>query len=164
MKKTLYDVSDEYINAYENITIDEETGELLGMEALYNIKDEFNKKAEAIAIIIKSSENFTEDLKVEKKNIDARIRQNERKTEWLKSYLTSCMDKVNLSKFETTKCKISFRKSETVEVYDTLILPEEFRKAKVEYTADKTAIKKAIKAGLPVTGAVLIEKNNIQIK
>ena len=42
-------------------------------------------------------------------------------------------------------------------------LPEEYLKFSAP-TADKTKVKKALKDGIKVEGAMLVEKHNIQIK
>lgn len=43
-------------------------------------------------------------------------------------------------------------------------IPEEFKRTKVTVDADKTAIKKAIKAGTDVPGAEVIQKLNMTLK
>ena len=58
--------------------------------------------------------------------------------------------------------KISFRKSESVEIDNVEELEDRFKRVKVE--ADKTAIKQAIKSGKEVKGARLVENNNLQIR
>ena len=58
----------------------------------------------------------------------------------------------------------SLRKSEAVNVPDITTLPSEYVKVKVEKSADKTAIKKAIKSGLEIPGTELETKQNVQIK
>ena len=66
--------------------------------------------------------------------------------------------------FETSKCKLSFRKSKTVEVPNIDLLDPAFIVTKTEITPDKKAIKAAIEAGENVAGAFIEEKQNIQIK
>ena len=74
------------------------------------------------------------------------------------------MQAVGDTKLETAKVALSFRKSESVDVYDPVLLPAEFTKTKTTVTPDKTAIKAAIKAGKDVAGATLEIKKNLQIK
>jgi len=45
-----------------------------------------------------------------------------------------------------------------------ILIPKEFTTTKIEISPDKTAIKKAIKEGKIVPGAVLLQKQNLQIK
>jgi hypothetical protein len=51
-----------------------------------------------------------------------------------------------------------------VEVTDCNQLPKEYLKEKIEISADKTAIKKAIESGENISGALLVTKSNLQIK
>ena len=65
---------------------------------------------------------------------------------------------------ELPHSKISYRKSDSVDVTNFEELPEEFIKTKIEKTPDKVAIKNAIKDGNKVNGAKLVTNYNIQIK
>ncbi len=58
----------------------------------------------------------------------------------------------------------SLRKSEAVSVDDMALLPKDFIKTKIEESADKTAIKQAIKSGQDVPGATIEARMNVQIK
>ena len=58
--------------------------------------------------------------------------------------------------------KLSFRKSESVEIDDIDALDDRFKRIKIE--PDKTAIKTALKIGEKVEGARLVENQNLQIK
>ena len=65
--------------------------------------------------------------------------------------------------YETSLFKISFRKSESIIVSDDFN-DKRFIKEKITETVDKTEIKKAIKSGEVINGAIVQEKQNIQIK
>ena len=69
-----------------------------------------------------------------------------------------------IEKIECPTLKISFRKSESIEITNQETLSSEYITEKTTYTADKVAIKKAIKDGVVFTGAELVLKSNIQIK
>lgn len=72
------------------------------------------------------------------------------------------MEEFGIELIEGRTLKISFRKSESVEVDNVDELDEKFKKVKVE--ADKTAIKQAIKNGEEIKGARLVKNNNLQIR
>ena len=59
--------------------------------------------------------------------------------------------------------KLSYRKSEVVEVYDETKIPKEFIKVETKETPMKAEIKKAIKNGAIVEGATVVTKNNLTI-
>ena len=73
-------------------------------------------------------------------------------------------DNLNKWKFETPKVKLSYRKSDSVEVSDINLLPKEYVKEKVELSADKTALKKALKDGKEIKGVEIVTKLNMQVK
>ena len=60
--------------------------------------------------------------------------------------------------------KLSYRKSESVNITDIDSVPKEYIKIKTEVSADKTNIKKAIKTGQYIDGAELVTNINMQIK
>ena len=75
-------------------------------------------------------------------------------------------DDLQGSKFETARCKISFRKSTTTEVNE-----EEFLKfhkdlcTKIEtYKYSKTDLKKMVQSGTPRHGVKLVENKSISVK
>ena len=65
-------------------------------------------------------------------------------------------------KWESKEHKVSYRTSESLKIVDETLIPDQFMKIPAP-TPDKTAIKKAIKAGTDVPGAILEKKQNIQI-
>ena len=84
--------------------------------------------------------------------------------EQLKKYLANVLGG---EKFKTVKVLISYRKSESVEVEDMQKLLDFGDDTLIKYaepTANKTAIKAAIKSGVVVPGVKISESNNMQIK
>ena len=84
--------------------------------------------------------------------------------EYLKNMLTEDLLAHGEMKKEFTKVAYSFRKSKQVVITDEDSIPPMYIKTKVENAPDKTAIKKAIEGGETVTGAQVVENQNIQIK
>ena len=60
--------------------------------------------------------------------------------------------------------ELSYRKSEAVVLTDEAVIPDEYKKEKLTVSIDKTEIKKALKAGTEVPGAVIEVRQNLQIK
>ncbi|MBR4396481.1 MAG: siphovirus Gp157 family protein, partial [Methanobrevibacter sp.] len=110
---------------------------------------------------IKDLKAEADAIKAEKNALAKRQTVCENKVEQLKDYLTRALNGI---KFKDARCSISYRKSESVEVEDSVIdkLPEEY--IKVEKTVRKTELKDAMKLGFEFEGCRLIEKNNIQIR
>ena len=161
---SLYEISNDYLVALDNLEIDMETGEILNYEAVDALSGQFEEKAESVACYIKNLDAFAASLKSEETNLSERRKSAERKADNLKKYLTSCLDAVNRDKLETARAKVSFRKSIQVSIADEAVLPADFKVETVTVKPDKTAIKKAIQSGQEVNGASLVENRNIQIK
>lgn len=154
---TLYEISKEIENF--EFKIDEETGEILNIMQLDEIMMARDEKIENIALYIKNLDAEATAIREEEKALAERRRSKEQKVESLKEYLSSNLDGIT---FETSKVKISFRKSQSLNVADVEKLPVEFRKVKIE--ADKTAIKNALKCGFYIEGCEIVVNSNIQIK
>lgn len=143
-----------------------EDGEVDGIvaEALICKGEEFDQKAISVATVYR---NFLYEIDKFDKEI-RRLSEMKGKLTRLKDSLKTNLEKscqlVGKTEIKGLSANISFRKSTETEVYDFDKLPEEFKTAKVTYSADKTKIKKAIQQGANIEGARLIEKNNIQIE
>lgn len=140
--------------------VDEETGDIIDEQRLDELQLARDIKIENIACWIKDLNAEAKALKEEKDNLDKRKKVCENKADSLKKYLQNYLGG---EKFKTSKCAISYRNSESVEVSDVKLLTDEYLKF-AEPTANKTAIKEALKSGEEVAGASLIKKVSIQIK
>ena len=69
-----------------------------------------------------------------------------------------------IEKMQTEINELSYRKSEAVILTDEEAIPSEYKKEKLTISVDKTEIKKAIKAGTEVPGAIIETRQNLQIK
>lgn len=140
--------------------VDNETGEIIDIEMFDSLQMERDEKIESIALYIKDLKAEAEALKAEKLAFAERQKVAENKAESLKNYLAYALKG---QAFKSTKAVVSFRKTQQVDIPDIYKLDENFLKY-AEPTADKTAIKEAIKAGQIVKGATLIENTSVIIK
>ena len=127
---------------------------------LYEITDKYLKVLDNLEI----DEETGEILNAEEANLAKRRKQTEKRIDYLKNVLTACLDAAGRDKVETTKVRVSFRKSVAVSIDDEKALPADFVVETVTTKPDKTAIKKAIQSGQEVSGASLVENRNLQIK
>jgi hypothetical protein len=81
----------------------------------------------------------------------------------IKEWLAFNLKEAWIEKLDTELYKISFRKSESIEVDET-ILEDKYKKEKITKTADKTLIKSELKVWKEIKWAKLIINNNLQIK
>jgi hypothetical protein len=160
--KPLYEINSDYYKWLEKVQ--EAEGELTEEMIIEfeSISENADIKHEAYAVIIKQLEGENELVKAEKQRLAERQVQTESRIEWLKSRLANSLEFFGKDKFETPKCKISFRSSTAVEIVDEAKLPDEY--FKIERKPMKSEIKEALKAGVAIDGAVLVERKNIQIK
>ena len=168
---TLYDI-DQRIAAcirteVTGETIDPETGEIIeevteyiDEEALEALLMERQDKIEGVALWYKNLLADEKALKAEKQAFAARQKSVNNKIESLKKYLSAALSG---EKFETTKVKISYRKSEQVVCGDIDKVPNEYLRFKAP-ELNKAAVKNAIKWGEEVPGCHLEERQNMQIR
>ena len=164
MNKSLFGITEELLQIFENIEIDEETGELLNLEQLEHIQGEFDDKASNIALYIQELQAQAEAIKNKSESLKERQKSTTNKAERLKAYLSDMMNRAGKDKVETDDVRISFRKSESVDILDEKLIPQEYLNEKITVAPNKTEIKKAIKSGQEIAGAMLVENQNLQIK
>lgn len=140
--------------------VDAETGEIFDIEKFEELSLSRDAKIENVCLWIKNLKAEAEALKAEKDAFAEREKAAKNKMESLKRYISGYLDG---NKFETARVKVSFRKSETLEVSDINGIPDEFLRFK-EPEVDKTALKNALKSGMQFEGVSLVQNQNIQIK
>lgn len=154
-------------NGYNEECIDAETGEFLEgkvEELLSQYECDRAVKIENIALYIKNLTADAEAIMQEEKKLADRRKAKENRAARLEEFLSGSLLANGETKFESARCSLSFRKSVKVIITDEKNLPVDYVKQKIEYTADKTKIKKDLQSGKEITGAVLEEKQNLQIK
>jgi len=140
--------------------VDAETGEIFDMDKFEELSLTRDAKVENICLWIKNLKAEAEALKAEKDAFAARQKAAENKMESLKRYISGYLEGTS---FESAKVKVSFRKSESLEILEGAVIPDEYLKFK-EPEVNKTDLKKAIKEGLQLPGVSIVENQNIQIK
>ena len=146
--------------------VDLETGEIIDPNKLSSLQMERDAKIENVACWIKDLKAEAEAIKQEKQALAERQKVAENKAESLKKWLAYALDG---QKFSTSKCAVSFRKTEAVEVTpDGLNALMHGHDELLKYRdpePDKAAIKNAIKNdGLNVQGIQLVQNVRTIIK
>jgi len=152
----LYEINEQIEKVLENVNT--ETGEL-DMKALDALEMKRDEKVLNIAKYIKSLKVEADAVKSVEKGLTDRRKALENKAERIKDYLSM---NIKGETYKDAEIKISWRKSVQVSITDPETIPESFRKITV--SLDKISVKEALKEGLTVQGAELVEKQNIQIK
>lgn len=153
---TLYQI-DEAMQAC--LHMDPETGEVFfDEESMAALELERDAKVEGVALWIKDLTAEAKAIRDEENALAARRKTCERKAESLRQYLTNALQG---AKFSTPKVAITWRKSQKVEV-DESLLGEDYWA--ITYKPDLAKAKDDLKAGKEVAGARLVDNMNMQLK
>lgn len=151
----LYEIDAEILGC-----VDVETGEIFDIDKFEELAMAREAKIENICLWIKNLKAQAEALKAEKDSFAQRQKAAETKMESLKRYITGYLEG---TAFESAKVKVSFRKSETVEILEGAVIPDEYLRFK-EPEVNKAGLKTALKSGVKIAGVSIVENQNIQIK
>ena len=151
----LYEINEALMNC-----IDEDTGEITDLGSYEALNIEREDKLENIALWVKNLTADVQAYKAEKAAFAEKQARAEKKIESLKALLERELDGQPLKR---SRVDVTFRRSESVIINDVYALPAEYQHYS-EPTADKKAIKDALKAGQEVPGAELESKLNMMIK
>ena len=160
----LYQIENEYLQLSEMLI--ESEGELTPEleQALEINGNNLKNKAVNYGYVIKQMEGNVDLIDAEIKRLQAMKKSRVNAAELLKETIKTAMLMYDLNTIEIPTLKLSFRKSESVEVINEAQLTEQFTTTKTTVTPNKVAIKEAIKNGEVVEGAVLVTNLNLQIK
>lgn len=152
----LYQINSEILGC-----VDAETGEIFDIDKFEELSLERDAKVENVCLWIKNLKAEAEALKAEKDAFAVRQKAAEKKMESLKRYISGYLEG---TPFESAKVKVSFRKSESLEIDEGTMIPDEYLRFK-EPDVDKAALKIAVKSGaVHIDGVRIVENQNIQIK
>lgn len=155
---TLYELTGQFLDIY-NLESDEETK----LDTLDSIdwQTDYEEKVENYIKVIKNIESDVEARKAEIKRLTELNKADEKKKDHLKETLSTSMQLTGHERVDTPLFKVSFRKSQAVEVDET-VLPESYKVA--TWKPDKKRLKEDLKNGLEIIGATLVERKNLSIR
>ena len=125
---------------------------------------ELNNKSNNIVYAIKNLEGNNAAIDAEIERLQALKKRNSSNIEKVKSNILWFMQQNNVETIKTDLATFSKRRSESTDIENIELIPQEFITIKQTFTPDKTAIKKAIKEGREVAGAKVITNYSLQIK
>jgi hypothetical protein len=158
----LYEITREALELASLLETEELTPELEA--ALVINQEHLQTKAGNYAKVIANIQSDADAIETEIKRLKAMKDIKERAITRLKEAVREAMLVSNIDKIESPLFKLSLRRSESVEVDLVEALPSDFRNVKNVITADKVAIKEAIKRGENIIGARIVENFSLQIK
>lgn len=174
MSMKLYEISEMYHDFMHAVDCGEIEDEQAIADTIEAIEGTFADKVDNIANIIQQYEALARTWKEKADVIAERAKQKQAQADSLKRYLTRHMLTMGTTRFESAENCITFRRSESVSIPDeSAFVAWAQENGHPDYitikpapapTANKTAIKAAIKAGAEMPGAEIVVKQNIQIK
>lgn len=155
----LYELTKAYNDIKELDLTEEEINALLD-----NVEGSIEEKVENTIYVMKENEGVVDAIDKEIARLNDMKKSLSAKNDTLKRYIDSSMQIIGKDKLNAGLFKISYRKSSSVVVTDESLIPEQFMKIVPETKkVDKVSLKKWMKDH-EVEGAVIEEKQNLQIK
>lgn len=145
MKASLYELSQNYINALDFLTdpeqdIDQQTA----VDTIESLDGELDDKIANVARMIATLEHQADGIEEVAKRQKERAKAIANKAAWLRDYLKDSMQKTGHDKVDALDISVKLAKTPaSVKVTDEALIPEEFWRIKTETVVDKTAIKNA---------------------
>lgn len=160
----LYEIPEEYRKVLEGVQVDEETGEILGTDALVEFAGDLNETIKNSGLYLFELDSEAQQIDAQIKRLKARKDGMKRRADTLKNLMLDAMTSSGLKKVSDPLVTVYLRKSTATIVDEMDILPKDLLRVKVETSPDLIAIGKKLKAGEVVPGAHLEERQNVNIK
>ena len=160
----LYEIPEEYRKVLEGVQVDEETGEILGTDALVEFVGDLNETIKNTGLYLFELDSEAQQIDAQIKRLKARKDGMKRRADTLKNLILDAMTSSGLKKVSDPLVTVYLRKSTATIVDEMDILPKDLLRVKVETSPDLIAIGKKLKAGEVVPGAHLEERQNVNIK
>lgn len=160
----IYEIPGALRDLLDRLDADPDTGEVDGdaLAAYAEYQGQAAEKLEGTACYVRELEAEAEAIKAEEDRLAKRRKALEGKAARLKTYLMPALEAVG-GKVKGVMASLRISRTQAVKVLDLEALPEAFRRIKTTIDPDKTAIKKALKSGEDIPGAVLEERQSVVI-
>lgn len=124
-------------------------------------------KAQSIGYVIKNMEALVAAIKSAEQDMASRRKKVERRIEHLRDYMLTCLGVAGVHKIDGPHFTIAVRNNPpSVDIFNEALLPKEFvtQSPAPPPVPNKAAIRDAIKAGVDVPGATLVQSKRLEIK
>lgn len=162
MKKSLYNIEEEYLKIANQLEDGEVTPEL--ETALAINQSELQGKAVAYAYVIKDSEDTVSVIDAEIKRLQGLKKTEQNKVTRLKETISNAMELYGITEIKTETLKLNFRRSEGVVGSNDYLTDDLVTIIPEQRKPNLVAIKAAIKEGVEIEGYEIEERFSLQIK
>lgn len=158
----LFNITQNYLTLANQLSEGELTPKIEA-ELIIN-ESQLQEKAVNYGYVIKQLGHEVNAVNEEIKRLTELKKRNEKAIERMETAISNAMQLYGIEKVDSSFLKLSFRKSESVEVINEEQISMQFKKYKEVVSIDKISIKEALKRGDVVEGAILVTNQNLQIK
>ena len=158
-KYTLMDLTNDFRQIMEMMDDPELDPQTL-KDTMEGIEGAFEDKFDGYAAVLRQISGYVKTLEEEKKRLDDRIKVFQNNMSRMKEIMLFAMNATGKTKFKTAQNSFWTQKtteSVVIDAENVDSIPEEFLRFKAP-EPDKTKIKEAIKAGVPMDGIAHLEQ------
>lgn len=162
----LYNITTEYATLLDQI-VNEETGEVNenALARLNEVKESAEQKSIALASYIQNLDAERNAIEAARQEMAKREKALQNKADYLTNYLQENMERLSITEIKCPYFQIKLKKNPvSVEVYDELSLPDDYKKSKIVVNVDKAKIRNELLAGVVIAGAQLKQNTRIEIR
>jgi hypothetical protein len=161
----LYPIVNEYINAFSELSSNEDIPEEAIKDTLEALEGEFKDKILNMVSFAKNLEAEEKAIKDAEQNMKDRREKLARKKELIYEYIKQGLEQTGVVNVSSELFDVKLQKNPpSVQLFDEGILPKEYFVVKTVEQVNKAAIKEAISNGIEVPGASLSQLNRLVIK
>ena len=162
----LYTLADEYLADLDALSDLDMPPEVLN-DTLEGMRGDLETKATNVAMFVRNLESMAEQIKEAERTMALRRKAMEQRSEHIREYLLSNMERTGISKIESPWFAITIKRNPASVVIDAAgQVPERFYvyPPAPEPYPDKKALAAALKAGEEITGCHLEQKPRVDIR
>ncbi len=157
IEKGLYEITARIIDNGGEFTEEDVVALELGQEQL-------EQKAVAYGYVILNAESETTAIDNEIERLEKLKKARKKTSEFLRGAISTAMQQYGIKEAKTATIKLSFRASTAVVITDETAIPAGYIRTVTTESIDKAQIGRDLKAGIPVSGAELEMRQNLQVK
>ncbi len=167
-KEPLYKVTNQYLQAYEDLFCNPDIPQEAISDTLGGIAAEFNDKALNIAALIKNIEADADNIKEAERTMKERRDRLSKQAESLRDYLLNNLQAMPKDKQKVFSAEIEIKISKcppSVDIDAMVTVPDEYmRMVPEKKEPDKIKLKDALNNGVEIKGVLLVQRNKLVIQ
>lgn len=160
----LYEIPFSLRKALDDVTYNEETKTVEGLEEYRDLAEEAKDKLENTAFYLCELEHDEEAIKSEIKRLTSLLKSNRNKQDTIKNLMLEAIQAFPEHKLKTAKVSMWVKKTVSLDIDNEDTIPQEYYREKRTIELDKTKLKSDLEDGVFVQGAQLKENQFIQIR